>query len=79
MPSSAPSSASSIGSATISIRLRTANTSVLQGREVEPDLSVIHDARAAIESALAQLRGALMVTPIIGSHDDDPASLAEAG
>jgi phosphate uptake regulator len=38
---------------------RAAVTSVLQGRAVEPDLSVIHDARAAIETALAQLRGAL--------------------
>jgi hypothetical protein len=38
---------------------RAANTSVLQGRAVEPDLSVIHDAKIVIESALAQLRGAL--------------------
>jgi hypothetical protein len=38
---------------------RAANTSALQGRAVEPDLSVIHDAKSVIESALAQLRGAL--------------------
>ena len=36
-----------------------ANTSVLQGRVVEPDLSAIRDARTAIDLALAQLRGAL--------------------
>ena len=38
---------------------RAANTSVLQGRVVEPDLSAIRDARSAIDLALAQLRGAL--------------------
>src|SRR6478736_4433882 len=38
---------------------RAANTSALQGRAVEPDLSVIHDAKTVIESALAELRGAL--------------------
>lgn len=38
---------------------RAANTSALQGRAVEPDLSVIHDAKTVIESALAQLRSAL--------------------
>lgn len=38
---------------------RAANTSVLQGRKVEPDLSAIHDTKIVIESALAQLRGAL--------------------
>lgn len=38
---------------------RAANTSVLQGRVVEPDLSAIRDARTAIDLALAQLRGAL--------------------
>ena len=38
---------------------RAANTSVLQGRAVEPDLSAIGEARTVIESALAQLRGAL--------------------
>ena len=37
---------------------RAANTSALQGRAVEPDLSVIHDAKSVIKSALAQLRGA---------------------
>jgi Bacterial mobilisation protein (MobC) len=36
-----------------------ANTSVLQGRAVEPDLSVIREAKTVIELALAQLRGAL--------------------
>jgi hypothetical protein len=38
---------------------RAANTSVLQGRAVEPNLSAIDEARVVIESALAQLRGAL--------------------
>ena len=38
---------------------RAANSSVLQGRAVEPNLSAIDEARAVIESALAQLRGAL--------------------
>lgn len=38
---------------------RAANTSALQGRAVEPDLSAIRDARSAIDLALAQLRGAL--------------------
>jgi hypothetical protein len=38
---------------------RAANTSVLQGRAVEPDISAIRDARSAIDLALAQLRGAL--------------------
>jgi hypothetical protein len=38
---------------------RAANTSVLQGRAVEPDLSAIGGARTVIELALAQLRGAL--------------------
>lgn len=38
---------------------RAANTSALQGRAVEPDLSVIHEAKTVVESALAQLRGAL--------------------
>lgn len=38
---------------------RAANTSVLQGRVVEPDLSAIRDARTAIDLALAQLLGAL--------------------
>ena len=38
---------------------RAANTSALQGRVVEPDLSAIRDARTAIDLALAQLRGAL--------------------
>jgi mobilization protein NikA len=37
---------------------RAANTSALQGRAVELDLSAIRDARAVIELALAQLRGA---------------------
>lgn len=38
---------------------RAANTSVLQGRAVAPDLSEIRAASAVIERALAQLRGAL--------------------
>jgi hypothetical protein len=38
---------------------RAANTSVLQGRAVEPDLSGIREAKTVIELALAQLRGAL--------------------
>ncbi|MBR1208170.1 MULTISPECIES: plasmid mobilization protein [unclassified Bradyrhizobium] len=38
---------------------RAANTSVLQGRAVESDLSAIGEARTVIESALALLRGAL--------------------
>lgn len=38
---------------------RAANTSVLQGRVVEPDLSAIRDDRTAIDLALAQLLGAL--------------------
>ena len=38
---------------------RAANTSVLQGRAVEPDLSAIQEAKLVIETALAQLRSAL--------------------
>ena len=38
---------------------RAANTSVLQGRAVEPNLSALDEARAVIELALAQLHGAL--------------------
>jgi hypothetical protein len=38
---------------------RAANTSVLQGRAVEPDLSAIQEARMVIETELAQLRNAL--------------------
>ena len=38
---------------------RAANTSVLQGRAVEPDLSAIQDAKLVIETELAQLRSAL--------------------
>nr|WP_249165041.1 MobC family plasmid mobilization relaxosome protein [Bradyrhizobium liaoningense] len=38
---------------------RAANTSVLQGRAVEPDLSVIQEAKLVIERELAQLRSAL--------------------
>jgi hypothetical protein len=38
---------------------RAANTSVLQGRAVEPDLSAIREAKFVIETALAQLRNAL--------------------
>ena len=38
---------------------RAANTSVLQGRAVEPDLSAIQEANLVIETALAQLRIAL--------------------
>ena len=37
---------------------RAANTSVLQGRAVEPDLSAIQAARMVIETELAQLRNA---------------------
>lgn len=38
---------------------RAANTSVLQGRAVEPDLSAIQEAKLVIERELAQLRSAL--------------------
>lgn len=38
---------------------RAANTSVLQGRAVEPDLSAIQEAKLVIERELAQLRNAL--------------------
>lgn len=38
---------------------RAANTSVLQGRTVEPDLSAIHEAKLVIETELARLRNAL--------------------
>jgi hypothetical protein len=38
---------------------RAANTSVLQGRAVDPDLSAIREAKLVIETALAQLRNAL--------------------
>ncbi|PPQ16119.1 plasmid mobilization relaxosome protein MobC [Bradyrhizobium sp. AC87j1] len=38
---------------------RAANTSVLQGRVVEPDLSVIQEAKSVVERELAQLRSAL--------------------
>ncbi|TYL80767.1 MobC family plasmid mobilization relaxosome protein [Bradyrhizobium cytisi] len=38
---------------------RAANTSVLQGTAVEPDLSVIQEAKLVIERELAQLRNAL--------------------
>ena len=38
---------------------RAANTSVLQGRAVEPNLSGIREAKTAVELALAQLRAAL--------------------
>jgi hypothetical protein len=38
---------------------RAANTSVLQGRAVEPDLSAIQEAKLVIETELAQLRNAL--------------------
>ncbi|WP_108523238.1 plasmid mobilization protein [Bradyrhizobium algeriense] len=38
---------------------RAANTSVLQGRAVEPDLSAIRESQFVIEMALARLRGAL--------------------
>lgn len=38
---------------------RAANTSVLQGRAVEPDLSAIQEAKLIIETELAQLRSAL--------------------
>jgi len=38
---------------------RAANTSVLQGRAVEPDLSAIREAKFVIETALPQLRNAL--------------------
>lgn len=38
---------------------RAANTSVLQGRAVEPDLSAIQEAKLAIETELARLRNAL--------------------
>lgn len=38
---------------------RAANTSVLQGRAVEPDPSAIQEARLVIETGLAQLRNAL--------------------
>ena len=59
---------------------RAANTSVLQGRAVEPDLSAIHDARTAIETWHSRNCVAhSMATPIIGRHGDDPASLAAAG
>nr|WP_244521610.1 plasmid mobilization relaxosome protein MobC [Bradyrhizobium sp. DOA9] len=38
---------------------RAANTSVLQGRAVEPDPSAIQEAKLVIERELAQLRNAL--------------------
>ena len=38
---------------------RAANTSVLQGRAVEPDLSAIQEAKLVVDKALAQLRNAL--------------------
>ena len=38
---------------------RAANAGVLQGRAVEPDLSVIQEAKLVIEKELAQLRNAL--------------------
>jgi hypothetical protein len=38
---------------------RAANTSVLQGRAVEPDLSAIQEAKFVIETELARLRNAL--------------------
>jgi hypothetical protein len=38
---------------------RAANTSVLQGRAVAPDLSAIQEAKLVIETELAQLRNAL--------------------
>ena len=38
---------------------RAANTSVLQGRAVEPDLSAIQEAKLVVEIELAQLRNAL--------------------
>ncbi|WP_439400339.1 plasmid mobilization protein (plasmid) [Bradyrhizobium sp. PMVTL-01] len=38
---------------------RAANTSLLQGRAVEPDLSAIREAKLVIERELAQLRNAL--------------------
>ncbi|MDA9408026.1 plasmid mobilization protein [Bradyrhizobium sp. CCBAU 45384] len=38
---------------------RAANTSVLRGRAVEPDLSAIQEAKLVIERELAQLRNAL--------------------
>ncbi|MCK1333309.1 plasmid mobilization relaxosome protein MobC [Bradyrhizobium sp. CW9] len=38
---------------------RAANTSVLQGRAVEPDLSAIQEAKLVIERELAKLRNAL--------------------
>src|SRR6478752_6028135 len=38
---------------------RAANTSVLQGRAVEPDLSAIREAKMVIETELARLRHAL--------------------
>jgi hypothetical protein len=38
---------------------RAANSSVLQGSAVEPDLSAIQDAKLVIEKELAQLRNAL--------------------
>lgn len=38
---------------------RAANTSVLQGRAVEPDLSAVQEARLVIEAELARLRSAL--------------------
>jgi hypothetical protein len=38
---------------------RAANTSVLQGRAVEPDLAAIQEAKLVIEKELAQLRNAL--------------------
>jgi Bacterial mobilisation protein (MobC) len=38
---------------------RAANTSVLQGRAVEPDLSAIQEAKLVVDTALAQLRNAL--------------------
>jgi hypothetical protein len=38
---------------------RAANSSVLQGRVVEPDLSAIQEAKLAIEAELARLRNAL--------------------
>ena len=38
---------------------RAANTSVLQGRAVEPDLSAIREAKLVVEIELAQLRNAL--------------------
>ncbi|WP_247321163.1 MobC family plasmid mobilization relaxosome protein [Bradyrhizobium sp. 141] len=58
---------------------RAANTSVLQGRAVELDLSTIQEAKLVIEKELAQLRNALIGKPIIGMGGDESALLPSAG